>query len=258
MDLQLKDHVALVAGSSRGIGNAIAQGFLEEGARVVITGRNASSLEATQNELSGAFGEERVLAWQGDLSKADAPTAVLRATLDRWGKLDHLVANVGSGRGRTGWELNSEDWRTLFETNLFTSAHVVDSLMPHFVQSGHGSIVLIASIAALESLPAPLPYSAAKAALVSYGKNLARAVAAKGVRVNCIAPGNVLFPGGSWDGHLKVRPDEVKRYIDAEVPLQRFGEPKEIADLAVFLCSDRASFLTGGCFVADGGQTRSM
>jgi len=110
----------------------------------------------------------------------------------------------------------------------------------------------------LESTSAPLPYSAAKAALVNYGKNLARQVGPSNVRVNCVAPGNILFPGGSWDRHLSERRDEVLHLINVEVPLQRFGRPEEIADLIVFLSSDRAAFITGACIVADGGQTRSL
>jgi 3-oxoacyl-[acyl-carrier protein] reductase len=116
----------------------------------------------------------------------------------------------------------------------------------------------VASIAGLESMPAPLPYSAAKAALVNYGKNLSRLLASRGVRVNSVAPGNVLFPGGSWERHLADRREEVLRYLQAEVPMQRFGRPEEIADLVVYLSSDRASFITGACVVADGGQTRSI
>ncbi len=210
----------------------------------------------TEDELKRAFGEERVIAWQGDLALERSPAAVLRATLDRWGRLDHVVANVGSGKGRPGWELAPGDWRTCFDVNLFGSTNVVDGLIPHLIGAGAGSVVFVASIVALESLPAPIPYSAAKAALVSYSKNLARAVARHHVRVNCIAPGNVLFPGGSWESRLQASRESVEQFIDAEVPLKRFGRPEEIADLAVFLCSDRASFITGGCFVADGGQTR--
>lgn len=256
MDLQLNHHVALVAGSSRGIGKAIAQGFLNEGARVVVTGRDGASLAQAKHDLARIFGEDRILDWQGDLTYVRAPVELLELTLKRWGRLDHVVANLGNGRGRTGWELEPSDWRGLFEANLFGSTNVVEGLLPHLVQAGQGSVVFIASIAALECLPAPLPYSAAKAALVSYSKNLARAVAQYQVRVNCIAPGNVIFPGGTWEGHLQARPDEVTQYVSTEVPLRRFGQPQEIADLTVFLCSQRASFITGACFVADGGQTR--
>jgi len=126
------------------------------------------------------------------------------------------------------------------------------------IRSGHGSIVLVASIVGLESMAAPLPYSAAKAALINYGKNLARQVGPSNVRVNSVAPGNILIPGGSWERHLAERRDEVLQEIQAGVPLQRFGRAEEIADLIVFLSSDRAAFITGSCIVADGGQTHRM
>jgi 3-oxoacyl-[acyl-carrier protein] reductase len=126
------------------------------------------------------------------------------------------------------------------------------------MQAHGGSLLFIASIVAAEATPAPLPYSAAKAALVNYSKNLSRIIAADGIRVNCLAPGNVLFPGGSWEQHLKNRREEVERFIATNVPQKRFGTPEEIADFAVFLVSPLAGFATGGCYIMDGGQTRKI
>jgi 3-oxoacyl-[acyl-carrier protein] reductase len=135
---------------------------------------------------------------------------------------------------------------------------LAQAAIPHLRARGGSSILFIGSIVALEATPAPLPYSAAKAALVNYSKNLARSVAKEGIRVNCLAPGNVLFPGGSWEQHLKNRHEEVERMIAADVPLQRFGSPQEIADFAACLVSPRAGFVTGACFVVDGGQTKRI
>jgi 3-oxoacyl-[acyl-carrier protein] reductase len=126
------------------------------------------------------------------------------------------------------------------------------------VKRHDGSIVLIGSIAGVESTAAPLPYSAAKAAVSMYAKNLSRLVGPEGVRVNCVAPGNILFPGGSWERHLEARGDEVRAYIDKEVPLKRFGTVEEIANCVAFLASPRSSFVTGACLVADGGQCHSF
>lgn len=258
MDLQLKDKVALVAGSSRGIGKATAHAFLSEGARTVITGRDTASLSQTQAEFEKEFGKDRVFAVAGDLTQTDQIRNVLEQVRAKWGAPECLVASIGTGRGPAGWNLSDSDWQKLFEINLFGSLRLVTEVLPAMTEARKGSIVVVSSIVGIESTPAPLPYSAAKAALNNFQKNVSRQIGASNVRINCVAPGNVLFPGGSWETHLKNRHDEVMRYIETEVPLKRFGNPEEIADLIVFLCSDRASFITGSCVVADGGQTRTI
>ena len=258
MDLHLEDKVVLVAGSSRGIGLATVRAFLAEGCRTVITGRDSIALTQARASLESEFNPERVMACEGDLCDSGVIKTVLASVSDRWGPLDCLVANVGSGRGPIGWDLQESDWHGLFEENLSCTYRLVQQVLPAMIRSRQGSIVLIASIVGLESTRAPLPYSAAKAAIVSYGKNLARQLGPFNVRVNSVAPGNILLPGGSWERHLAERRDEVLRQIEAEVPLQRFGRAEEVADLIVFLSSDRAAFITGSCMVADGGQTRSM
>jgi len=258
MDLHLNDKVVLVAGSSRGIGLATARAFLAEGCRTAVTGRDGSALALATASLGSEFGQERLVALQGDLCDPDVIKSSLASVNHRWGQLDCLVANVGSGRGQIGWDLQESDWTLLFEENLACTYRLVQEVLPSMTGSRQGSIVLVASIVGLESTPAPLPYSAAKAALISYGKNLARQVGSFNVRVNSVAPGNILFPGGSWERHLVERPEEVMRQVETEVPLRRFGLPEEIADLIVFLSSGRAAFITGSCVVADGGQTRSM
>jgi 3-oxoacyl-[acyl-carrier protein] reductase len=258
MDLDLKDRVILVAGSSRGIGKATARAFLAEGCRTIITGRNTESLMETKLEFEREFRADQVMACTGDMSQTEVIRTVLDQIRSRWGVLDGLVANIGSGRGTPGWKLTEADWQKAFDVNLWGSSRLVTEALPEMMQARHGSVVLVVSIVGLESTPAPMPYSAAKAALVNFGKNLARSVGSSNVRVNCVAPGNVLFSGGSWEKHLAERGEEVMRYIKTEVPLQRFGQPEEIANVIVFLSSDRASFITGACVVADGGQTRGI
>lgn len=254
----MTDQVAFVAGSSRGIGRAIAAAFLAEGCRTAITGRDPEALEAARAALAQAYGEDRVLACAGDLTEAGAIGAAVAAVTERWGRIDALVANIGTGRGTPGWNPPEEDWDRLLAMNLGASVRLVAAVLPALVAARAGSVTLVASITGVESTPAPIAYSAAKAALVNYAKNVARLVGPEGVRVNCVAPGNILFPGGSWERHLAQRHDAVMRMIEAEVPLRRFGRPEEIADLVVFLASDRAAFITGACVVADGGQTRSL
>jgi 3-oxoacyl-[acyl-carrier protein] reductase len=254
MDLGLRDRVALVAGSSRGIGFAIARALLREGARVVMTGRDPARLTGAVEGLdagTAAFGVA------GDLSEAAAIASVLREVHDRWGTVDVLVGNIGSGAARRGWDLSERDWALAFDVNLHATRRLVEAVLPEMLAAGRGSIVMIASIVGRESVNAPLTYSAAKAALVSYAKNLGREVARHGVRVNAVAPGNVLFDGGSWARKLAESPDAVRAYIDREVPAGRFADPSEIADVVAFLASDRAAFIAGTCIDVDGGQTRS-
>ena len=253
MDLNLSDRVAFVAGSSRGIGKAIAKSFLAEGCRVVVTGRNGKDVTDTVNEFSVRFGKDKATGFVGDLCDTEAIKGAVTDVYQRWGKTQCLVANIGSGKGKAHWTVEDEEWQSLFQTNLWGSVRLIREAIPHI--SGNGSIVLVSSIAGIEATQAPLPYGAAKAALISYAKNLSRQLGA--MRVNVVAPGNILFPGGTWERHLANKQKETENYIKTEVPLKRFGTPEEIADLVVFLSSPRASFITGACVVADGGQTRS-
>ena len=311
MDLHLEGEIAFIAGSSRGIGKAIAAALLDEGACVVLTGRDEASLKATHAELATPANQHRILAVRGDFTHTDTIARAFDRTLQHFGRIDHLVANLGTGSGTPGWELPETEWSRLFELNFFASIRLTQAALPHLLanqkgsssrpetvsqssssrpqreaRSGEtpafreasaegtsksttynverttynatGSILYISSIVAVESTPAPLPYSAAKAALVNYSKNLARQLGPKGIRVNTIAPGNIFFPGGSWERHLTNRREAVEAMLKTEVPQQRFGSPEEIASLAAYLCSPQAAFATGGCYIMDGGQTRTL
>jgi 3-oxoacyl-[acyl-carrier protein] reductase len=256
MDLQLTGRVALIAGSSRGIGKAIASALLREGCRVCITGRDSASLDAASHELRASSGD-RVLAIAGDLTDKPSIDAALNSVEQVWGPPDILVANLGTGSGKPGWQLDEDEWQRLFNLNFFGSVRLAQAVIPK-MQSGGGAILFIASIVAVEATQAPLPYSSAKAALVNYSKNLSRIVAADKIRVNCLAPGNILFPGGNWERHLNSRREQVEHYIGTEVPQKRFGTPEEIADFAAYLVSPLSGFATGGCYIMDGGQTRTL
>ena len=257
MELGLRDKVAFVAGASRGIGLAIASAFLSEGARVVITGRDSGRLKEANSLLRAKANAKRLISFQGDMTDPKDIQRAIDKTLSTFGRINHVVANVGSGAGREGWDLNREDWESSLNTNLIGSMILATNVLPHLAARG-GSITFISSIAGCESMNAPVTYSAAKAALQSAMKNLSRRVGSQGVRVNAVAPGNILFPGGSWERLLAERKKFYEEYIKSEVPLQRFGRPEEIADAVVFLASERAQFITGACLVVDGGQTRSF
>lgn len=258
MDLELRDKVVFVAGSSRGIGYGIASAFLAEGARVAISGRDVATLEKTAQDLRKSPPGAAVLPIPGDLTDEAHCAAAIAAIVKEWSRIDIVVANIGSGSGKTGWQYDPKDWSRLYDINLFGSVRLIAQALPHMISAKSGSIVVIASITGVESTPAPLAYSSAKAALLNYTKNLAVQVAYDGIRVNAIAPGNILFPGGTWEKHIANNPARVEAYIHGEAPMRRFGTPAEIADAVLFLSSPRASFITGACLVADGGQTRSL
>jgi len=258
MDLHLTNQVVFIAGSSRGIGRGIAQGFLDEGARVVLTGRDEASLLATQSELAAAFSPDKILPIAGDFAQPATIQQAFDRAISHFGHIDHLIANLGTGAGTPGPFPPAEDWTRLFEMNFFASIRLTEAILPHFQKQNSGSILYISSIVAVEATPAPLPYSAAKAALNNYAKNLSRQVAAQNIRVNTLCPGNIYFPGGSWERHLSTRREAVEAMLKAEVPQNRFGTPAEIASFAVWLTSPAASFATGGTYIVDGGQTRSL
>ena len=169
-----------------------------------------------------------------------------------------MVANIGDGRGPAGASIDRRDWERLLEINLIGSGLLAAAALPRLTVRGRGSLTFVSSIAGVEAIGAPVPYAAAKAGLLMAMKSYARQVGSSGVRVNAVAPGNILFPGGNWERKLAERRDDIERYVREEVPLQRFGGPDEIADAVVFLASDRAGFITGSVLVVDGGQTRSL
>lgn len=257
MDLHLKDTTALIAGATQGIGLATAQAFLREGANVVVTGRSQDRLDRTAEFLSQEKSPATIMTFAGDMTQANDIEAVLEQAWGRFGAIDSLVANVGSGVGKRGLDNEQDDWTDSFQHNFFGSVLMAQSVLKRMQKRQSGNVTFIGSIAGIEAINAPLPYSAAKAALHGAMKGLAVQAGPFGVRVNAIAPGNILFEGGSWAEKLKHQREKFEGYIAQEVSLQRFGTPQEIADLVVFISSPRGAFITGSVIVADGGQTRS-
>jgi 3-oxoacyl-[acyl-carrier protein] reductase len=258
MDLGLADKVAYVSGSSRGIGLGIARAFLSEGARVVVTGRDPCSLKAAEEDLTRAHGADRVLALCGDLEDVGFSALTVEQTLGRWNRLDCVVCNLGAGTDGTGGDIAAAEWRRAFSVNFWSGQILAQQAIPSLVKTGSGSLVFIASLAGAEEIGAPAPYTVAKSAVIALAKSLSRTLARDGVRVNAVAPGNVLHPGGRWEARLAARRDETLSMIRREVPLGRFGTPDEIADAVVFLASQRAAFITGACLLVDGGQSHAL
>ena len=171
-----------------------------------------------------------------------------------WNGIDGIIANAGAVKPVHDWDISAPDWEWYLNANFKIAYQFATHFIPK-LQDSKGAIVFISSIAGLEDIGAPLPYSASKAALTLYAKGLARKLAPDGIRVNTVAPGNIIFEGGNWDNRMQANPEAVQALIKKKVPLQRFGTPEDIGNLVSFLVSERAAFITGSCLIADGGQT---
>ena len=256
MNLGLNNKRFLITGASRGIGKAIAFRFIKEGARLVITARGKETLGTASEELAAEFSGGEVIDFSGDSTSPSEMEALKSKIMKVWGGLDGVVANVGDGRSVSDPIPEADQWEKVWKAN-FKSALITSRVFLPMLKESNGCLLYISSITGVEAIGAPVDYSTAKSALNAFSKNLSRK-AAPNVRVNVIAPGNVYFPGGSWDDTMKTDEKIVKKMIKNTVPLQRFGKPEEIADAAAFLCSEKASFITGSILRVDGGQTVSL
>ena len=254
MDLGLRNKVVLVTGASRGIGKRIALAFAQEGAQLCCCARHAEGLQAAAGELA-VLGAE-VEAVVADATTPEGAEKVVRRARERFGGLDVLVNNVGGSVWTPFAELTDEEWARVFDLSFFSAVRVTRAAIPLLEQRGGGAIVNISSIFGRET-GGPVSYNAAKAAMISMTANLAREAAGKNIRVNSVAPGSILFPGGSWERRLKADPEGIQAFVEANIPFGRFGTPEEVASVVVFLASQQASWVTGACLNVDGGQSRS-
>ncbi|VXC32132.1 Oxidoreductase [Pseudomonas sp. 8Z] len=250
MDLELTGKVALVTGSSSGIGFAIAQQLALEGCHVVLNGRNPERLQAAQTQIVGS---SSVLA---DVRDPDACQALVQRVLEQHGRLDVLVCNVGSGASVPPGKETPAEWHRVLELNLYSTTQAVWAATDALVAS-RGNVICISSICGIEALGCPLAYAAAKAAVESFVRNSARSLGKHGVRINSIAPGNILFEGSVWERKLKEDSDAVQAMLQREVALARLGSTKDVAQLTAYLASPLGGFITGATYVVDGGQLRS-
>lgn len=257
MDLELKDRRVLVTGSSRGIGQGIAAAFLAEGARVVLTGRDRLQLRRQEAAWNKEFGGERVLTCAGDLTNADHIGKGLQRVEKAWKGLDVLVLNLGSGRSVPGLTADSVEWQRVLSLNLIAAMEMLRLGADMLAAGRSPAVVFIGSIAGIEALGAPIAYGAAKAGLQHAMKSAAQHLALRGIRANMVAPGNILFPGGTWDRKTKESPEATAAMLQTQVPLRRFGTVEEVATAVLYLASPRAGFITGACLTVDGGQTRA-
>ena len=256
MYLGLERKVVVITGGAGGIGMAMARDFLSEGARVVLVGRTVKTLEDAVRNLAKDFTTDDICFIRADCSDQEEVESVISAVTTRWGAIDVVVANVGDGRGSHDALPSAVDFNDSWITN-FKTAEVTARVCIQPLLDSRGSLLFISSIAGVESTGAPTSYSIAKSAVIVLAKQLARKLGPE-IRVNCIAPGNVLFDGGSWSEKIRIDKKGVESMINSSVPLRRFGTAQEVSAVAVFLCSSKASFVTGACVTVDGGQTTSF
>jgi len=257
MDLQLSGKIAIVTGSSRGLGLASARALVNEGAHVTICGRDPDRLARASADLRESTGRTHaVLAVPTDLSSSDGADRVVAATVEQFGGLDVLVNNVGLGKGAGLLETSDAVWQEAFDHTLYPAIRACRAAVPHMQTRGGGSIVFIASIWGRES-GGRMTYNAVKAAEISLAKALARELAARNIRVNTVAPGSILFPGGSWHQRQQADPEGIAAFVRRDLPFGRFGTADEIGRVVAFLASPCASWVSGACIPVDGCQGHS-
>jgi 3-oxoacyl-[acyl-carrier protein] reductase len=255
MDLKLGGKVAVITGASRGLGFASARALLGEGCHVVICARGAERLGTAAEQLrAGAPAGGQVLAIAADVATQAGVDALIEATVTTFGRLDVLVNNVGLGRGGSLAETSDEVWQEAFDHTLFPTIRASRAALP-FLRERRGTILIISSIYGREA-GGRMTYNAVKAAEISLTKSLAQQVARDNVRVVSIAPGSILFPGGSWHARQQADPNGIAEFVARELPFGRFGTPEEVGDVVAFLASPRASWVSGTTVVVDGCQSR--
>ena len=256
MDLKLNNKKVLITGASRGIGLAVAESFLQEGAKTYLVSRGSSALYENEKKLQNIYGLDNVVACKCDCTNVESLNSLKNEVEDKWNSLDVVIVNVGDGRSVSDALPDDMQWKKTWNSNFESTLQTARTFLP-MLERSQGVLLFVSSIAGMEAFGAPTDYSTAKTAIIALSKNMARKLAPN-VRVNVIAPGNVYFEGGSWDEKIQQDKKRVDEIIKSTVPMNRFATPQEIADSAVFLCSDRASFITGATLVIDGGQTAGV
>lgn len=249
LDFGIHGKVALVTAATKGIGLGIAQALAREAARVAVVARTRADVVRVAESIGG-------LGIAADVTQADECKRVVEETERKWGPIDILINNFGARAGTSWDDTGPEEFEQAFAGNVGVSARFTKLVLPGMIERGWGRVVVISSVYGREAGGAPA-YNAAKAAENSFVKSLARDVAAKGVTVNAIAPGSILWEGGGWDRRRRADPQGIAEFVRHEMPMGRFGTVEEVASVVAFVCSRQASLLTGAIIPVDGAQGRS-
>ncbi|HZM92732.1 MAG TPA: SDR family oxidoreductase [Vicinamibacterales bacterium] len=257
MDLGLQDRVAIVTGSSKGLGFASARALVAEGCRIVICGRTPTTLQEARRRLVEIASDDRVLAIAADVSREEGLRLLIDQSVETFGGIDILVNNVGVGRGGGLVDTPDELWQEAIDYTLMPAVRASRLAVPHMQRRGGGSIVMIASIYGREA-GGRMTYNVIKAAEISLAKSLAQQLAPMNIRVNSVSPGSILFEGGSWWKRQQDDPAGIAEFVKRELPFGRFGRPEEVGDVVAYLASSRASWISGTSVVVDGCQSRAF
>jgi 3-oxoacyl-[acyl-carrier protein] reductase len=262
MDLGLKGKVALVTGGSKGIGKAVARGLAEEGAKVAICARTKSELETAAAELGKTTGGE-IFAVAGDLTREADVQKIVEATVGRFGRIDILVNNAGAAPGGLLLELSEEDWQQALQLKFMGYVRCMKAVIPHMLKQGGGRIVNIVGNDGVKPIGVELTPSAANAADLAVTVALAEQYGRQNICINAINPGPVATE--RWDGLFagiakvrKIAVAEAQKRAEHSIPLGRICTPEEVANVAVFVASARASFMNGAVITLDGGQRKAL
>ena len=255
MDLKLTDKVALITGGSRGIGRATALRFAAEGCHVAVCARGQAGIDAVLDEIRAHHVAAYGLAL--DVAKPGEVERFVDAAADALGGVDVLVNNVGGTAGARELLASTDaDWQQTFDLNLFHAVRASRTAVPHMAKRGGGSIVTISSISGWKPANRGAQYGATKAAEIFLAGALAWELAPHDIRANTVCPGSLLFPGGGWERFEDENPKQYEMFRTREFPAQRLGTDFEVADVVVFLSSDRARWINGASIPVDGAQGR--
>ena len=260
MNLNLASKTALITAGSKGMGRAIALAFARESMNVAIAARGNEALDATAADVR-ALGAE-VLAIEGDVSKGDDIQKMVGETVERFGGIDALVANAGGRAAKTFDLTNDADWRAAVDLNRLSVVRLIRASLPH-LEERRGNVITIESISVKQPVPRLILSNAVRAAVIGLVKTLADEVGPKGVRLNNILPGMIMTDRARSLAQTRasaegITPEQVISETSKAIPLRRYGDPEEIANLAVFLASDAASYITGTSILCDGGLYRGF